>query len=79
MFAQRIRAVPYVTGYYSETKQNQIAYLSVEGSFICLALAALCYMATNQVTKSCVLSLHYSSLFLLIQKVQAKHLANNFV
>lgn len=79
MFAERIRAVPHVTGNYSETKQNQIADLSVAGSFICVGLVTLCYMATNQVTKSCVLSLHYSSLFLQTQKVQSKHLANNFV
>lgn len=77
LFAQRIRAMPHVTGNYSETKQNQIAHLSVAGGFLCVGLATPCYMAANHVTKSCVLSFYRNSLFLQTQKVQAKHLENN--
>lgn len=54
MFAERIRAMPYITGNYRETEQNQIAHLSLAGSILCIGLATLCYLATNQVTKACV-------------------------
>lgn len=51
LFAKRTRAMPCVTGNYSETEQNQIAHLFLAACFLCIGLATSCYTAANQVIK----------------------------
>lgn len=49
LFAKRTRALPHVTGNYSETEQIAHLFLAICSS--CVALPTMCFTAANQVTK----------------------------
>lgn len=63
LFAKRTRAMPHVTGNYSETEQNQTAHLPLAGHLLCVGLATLCYTAANQVNWTLYIFSHYFTVY----------------